>query len=112
MYSIVKKVKCIVKKEENIMTLRNFMKLFRGDACISIEGYCEEKRYDYYLMPKKEDEDFLGNNPNHYIPTCLAKELWWDEVKNCQVKKFLIIGGGLYQTELCIYLEKNSIGRA
>lgn len=94
------------------MTLRNFIKLFRGDACISIEGYCEEKRYDYYLMPKKEDEDFLGNNPNHYIPTCLAKELWWDEVKNCQVKKFLIIGGGLYQTELCIYLEKNSIGRA
>lgn len=87
------------------MTLRNFIKLYTGNACISIEGYCEEKRYDYYLKPSKDDEDFSGNNPNHYVPTCLAMESWWEEVKNRQVKSFGIIGGGTEPTELWITLE-------
>lgn len=89
------------------MTLRNFIKLYQGDAYISIEGYCEEVSYDYYILPDKNIEDFSGNNPNNYIPSCLAREPWWDEVKNRQVIEFSIIGGGMYNTELCIKLEGN-----
>lgn len=87
------------------MTLRNFIKLYQGNACISIEGYCEEKSYDYYILPDKYKEDFSGNNPNNYIPSCLAREPWWDEIKNQQVTEFSIIGGEMYKTELCIKLE-------
>lgn len=84
------------------MTLRNFMKLYSGDASISIKGYCEEENYDYYILPDKDEEDFSGNNPNHYVPSCLEREPWWDEVKNQQVTGFSINGGGIYKVELCI----------
>lgn len=87
------------------MKLKEFMALYYGNASISINGYCEEAEYDYYLLPEEEDEDFLGNNPNHYVPTCLALEPWWDEVKNREVSRFGIIGGGIYKVELYIRLE-------
>ena len=87
------------------MTLRNFIKMYRGGATLSIKGYCEETRYDYYLLPDKDVEDFSGNNPNGYVPSCLAREPWWEEVKNRQVLQFGVIAGGTYTTELCIYLE-------
>ena len=87
------------------MTLRNFIKLYNGYASISIEGYCEEAEYDYYTLPDKDEVDFSADNPNHYIPSCLAMEPWWNKVKNRQVTGFAIIGGGMYKTELCIHLE-------
>ena len=30
------------------MTLNDLMKVYTGNACMSIEGYCEEEEYDYY----------------------------------------------------------------
>ena len=70
----------------------------------SIDGYCEEKRYDYYT---DVDDDYLSDdNPNHYKPTCLARESWWNEVKDREIKSWNIIGGGCYQVELCIALEE------
>lgn len=56
------------------MKLHEFMAVYNGNACISIEGYCREKRYDYYLKPSPVTEDFKGNNTNRYVPTCLAME--------------------------------------
>ncbi len=87
------------------MTLNDLMKVYTGNACISIEGYCEEEEYDYYLLPDSEEEDFSGNNPNDYIPSCLAKEPWWEEVKNRQIENFSIIGGGLERAELYVCLK-------
>lgn len=87
------------------MTLENFMKLYKGNASISIDGYCEEATYAYYLLPDPDEEDFTGDNPNHYIPSCLAREPWWNEIKDRQVEEFTIIGGGMYNVELCIQLK-------
>lgn len=88
------------------MKLKEFMALYSGNASISINGYCEEEHYDYYLLPDEDEEDFSGDNPGHYIPTCLAREPWWDEVKDCEVERFGIIGGGCYKVELCIHLKE------
>lgn len=98
------------------MTLSEFLKNYGNNACISIEGYCEEERYDYVALPSwVEDEDDMaefeaeelsGNNPNHYIPSCLFKEPWWDKVKDREVVHWNIIGGGIYKVELCIELGK------
>ena len=53
------------------------------------------------------DEDYLSDdNPNHYKPTCIAKEPWWNEVKDRKIKKWNIIGGGMYKIELWIDLEE------
>ena len=41
---------------------------------------------------------------NHYVPTCLATEPWWDEDKNKIVSKFCVIGNESTKTELCISL--------
>lgn len=80
------------------MILKEFLENYRGNACISIDGYCEEKRYDYYT---DVDDDYLSDdNPNHYKPTCLARESWWNEVKDREIKSWNIIGGGCYQVEL------------
>ena len=87
------------------MTLEEFMALYHGNASISIDGYCEEEKYEYYLLPDEEEEDFLGNNPNHHVPACLALEPWWDEVKDRKVQRFGVIGGGSYEVELYIRLE-------
>lgn len=87
------------------MTLEEFLKPFDGGACISIEGYCDESNYDYIMLPDEEEEDFLGNNPNHYIPSCLVKETWYEKVKNKEVKRWVIIGGGRSPVELYIEVE-------
>lgn len=87
------------------MKLSEVVEVYTGNALISIEGYCEEKRYDYYAMPSIEEEDFTGNNPNHYIPSCLAKESWYEEVKDKTIAKLSIIGGGRYPVELSIELK-------
>ena len=39
-------------------------------------------------------------------PNCIAKEPWWNEVKDREIKKWNIIGGGMYKVELWIDLEE------
>lgn len=86
------------------MTLNDLLSIYTGNACISIDGYCEEVSYDYYTLPDEEEEDFSGNNRNHYIPTCLAREEWYKKIKDRKVKSMVIIGGESYEVELCIEL--------
>lgn len=92
------------------MKLYEYLKNFKGGAYLTITGYCEEKRYDYYLAPLDEygqlDESvFSSNNPNHYIPSCLEKEPWWNEVANREVLQWGIIGDGLYKMKVYFDLQ-------
>ena len=32
------------------MTVQEFLQNYGGNECVSIEGYCEEKHYDYYIL--------------------------------------------------------------
>ena len=86
------------------MTLEEFLQNYGGNACISIDGYCEEANYDFWTDVK--DWELSDNNPNHYKPTCIARESWWDKVKDREIKNWNIIGGGMYKVELWINLEK------
>lgn len=67
------------------MTVNEFLQNYGGNECVSIEGYCEEEHYDY---------------------SCIAKEPWWNEVKDREIKEWNIIGGGMYKVELWIDLEE------
>lgn len=88
------------------LTLEEFLSLYTNNtATVSIKGYCEEASFDYLLLPEDE-EDLSDNNPNHYKPTCMALESWWNEAKGKTVKYFSVIGGGSYPIELCITLEE------
>lgn len=50
------------------MTVQEFLQNYGGNECVSIEGYCEEKHYDYF---READEwELSDDNPNHYKPTC------------------------------------------
>lgn len=86
------------------MTLEEFLQNYGGNACISIDGYCEEANYDFWT--DVEDRELSDNNPNHYKPTCIARESWWDKVKDRKIKNWNIIGGGMDKVELWINLEK------
>lgn len=86
------------------MTLEEFLQNYGGNACISIDGYCEEANYDFWTDVK--DRELSDNNPNHYKPTCIARESWWDKVKDREIKNWNIIGGGMDKVELWINLEK------
>lgn len=86
------------------MTLEEFLQNYGGNACISIDGYCEEANYDFWTDVK--DWQLSDNNPNHYKPTCIARESWWDKVKDREIKNWNIIGGGMDKVELWINLEK------
>lgn len=56
------------------MTVQEFLQNYGGNECVSIEGYCEEKHYDYF---READEwELSDDNPNHYKPTCIAEEPW------------------------------------
>lgn len=85
------------------MILEDFLLNYGGNACISIDGYCEEESYDYFH--DVEDWELSDDNPNHYKPTCIARETWWNEVKDREIKSWNIIGGGCYSVELTITLE-------
>ncbi len=86
------------------MTVKEFLQNYGGNECVSIEGYCEEEHYDYF---READEwELSDDNPNHYKPTCIAKEPWWNEVKDREIKEWNIIGGGMYKVELWIDLEE------
>ena len=69
------------------MTVQEFLQNYGGNECVSIEGYCEEKHYDYF----READEW---------------ELWWNEVKDREIKEWNIIGGGMYKVELWIDLEE------
>ena len=86
------------------MTLKNFFKNYAGADLVSIDGYVEEGRYDYF---KKVPKSWLSDdNPNHYKPTTIVDAPWWDEVKNRQIKRWNIIGGyDRYPVEIVIELE-------
>ena len=86
------------------MTLEEFLLKYGGNGCVSIEGYCEEASYDYYT--EVDDDNLSDDNLNHYKPTCIAKEPWWNKVKDREIKRWNIIGGGMYKVELWIDLEK------
>lgn len=66
------------------MILSDFLKNYGGNACISIDGYCEEYYFDFYA---------------------LTKETWWNKIKNREIKTWNIIGGGGYPLELTITLK-------
>ena len=85
------------------MLLEEFLQNYGGGACISIDGYCEEEKYDFWT--DVEDWELSDNNPNHYKPTCITRESWWSEVKDSEIKSWNIIGGGCYPVELTITLE-------
>lgn len=77
------------------MTVQEFLQNYGGNECVSIEGYCEENEWE-----------LSDDNPNHYKPTCIAEEPWWNEVKDREIKEWNIIGGGMYKVELWIDLEE------
>lgn len=107
------------------MKLSEFMEYYSGNACITInqlpykpggyrysKTYCEEERYDYYSIPldcfvEPDEEALSDNNPNHYKPSCLAKEPWWKEIKDIEIERWNVIGGGSYPVELTIELKDN-----
>lgn len=85
------------------MTLEQMMEVYDGRQLISISGYCEEATYDYYTLPEEDEEDFSGNNPNNYIPSCMARTPWWNEAKDLKVKRFTVLS---HPAELYIELER------
>lgn len=85
------------------MTLEEFLQNYGGNACVSIEGYCEEACYDYY----KEMDESLYNVLNEYKMTCIANAPWWNEAKGKEVMNWNIIGDGEYKVELYIRLKEN-----
>lgn len=84
------------------MTVEEFLQSYGGNKCVSIKGYCEEEEYDYYT----DVDDYYLSDDNHYIPACIIKESWWNEVKNREIKNWNIIGGGMYKVELYIELKE------
>lgn len=77
------------------MTLENFLRSYGGNACLTIDGFCEEKYYDF-------ETDFEDGRFQ-----VITKESWWNEVKNKEVKFWNIIGGDCdYPVELTIELEE------
>lgn len=89
-----------------MITLKDFVEIYGGGACyISIDGYCEEASFDYYSIPDNPEDALSNDNPNHHQPTCLQLASWFDEIKDRQVKRFNILGGGMYPLELSVELE-------
>lgn len=83
------------------MTLNNFLQLHKDGCaqdCISIH----QLPYDYDLHTYAQtfyeecrQEDVLQSDT-------------FEKIKNAQVDHFNIIGGGIYDIELCIYLTANN----
>lgn len=88
------------------MMLEDFLKLYNGNAVITIEGYCNEEHYDYVALPEwveddKDIEEFSGN----YKSSCIFNESWWKEARDREVSFFSVIGGETHKAELFISLE-------
>jgi len=78
------------------MTVKNFLKMYEGGcACISIqqEPYNNEKHsYEKTYFEEVSQEDILSSDT-------------FKNIASKQVDHFNIIGGGIYNVELCIYLK-------
>lgn len=85
------------------MKVEELLQSYGGNECVSIEGYCEEVYYDYF--GEADELEMSDDTTNHYKPTCIAKEPWWNEVKDKEVKEWNILGGGMYKVELWIVLK-------
>lgn len=86
------------------MTLNNILKLHRAgcaQGCVSIHQlpyiYCYENNYERSGYTKTYFEE---EGQEEIIESELFKK-----IKNKQVDHFNIIGGGMYELELCIYLK-------
>jgi hypothetical protein len=81
------------------MTLRNFLKNYGFNACITID----ENKYKSDRKVYCEEAVFSGDDKERLIKNKLG---CWNEIKDRQIKKWNIIGGGgYYPVELCIELE-------
>lgn len=74
------------------MTLHEFLSIY-GDTChkdqiydgndyISIDRYCEEWKQEEVMTSE-----------------------WYGEIKDKPIRKWQTIGGGIYETEICIFLD-------
>lgn len=89
------------------MTLEYFLKLYNGNALLTIEGYCEEEHYDYVSLPElAEDYEDIRDFAENYKLSCIFNEQWWEKARDREVSSFSVIGGQMYKTELFITLEK------
>lgn len=87
------------------MTLEDFLKLYNGNAAITIEGYCDEEPYDYVTPPRWFECGTKTEEPYGNRPSCIFKEQWWEDVKDREVYFFSITGGETHKAELFISLE-------
>lgn len=97
------------------MRLEKFLSCYGGHACISIAGYCEEERYDYYSVPEwiedeRDIEEFIKELSSVYIlddffQPCLFLEPWWAEIKDREIERWGILTGGK-RAELSIRLKE------
>lgn len=69
------------------MTVQNFLESYGGNACVTIEGYCEEKIVSYCDT------------------SCFEKESWWEEVCDKKIEMWNVIGGGDYKSEVYISIK-------
>lgn len=79
------------------MKLSAFLSLYAGSSHVTIKQnrtiFCEGKWFDYYLPVENE----TGS---------ITDESWWNEIKDCSVENFTIIGGyDNYPVELVILLR-------
>lgn len=80
------------------MTLKNFLKMHKGGCvqnCVSIqqEPYDNENNcYTKTYFEEEEQDEILSSDT-------------FKSIADKQVDHFNIIGGGMYKTELCIYLK-------
>lgn len=81
------------------MTLKNFLKLHQ-DGCVQGCVSIQQEPYDYenhrYTKTYFEEEE---------QESIIASEIF-KQIANKQVDHFNIIGGGMYNVELCIYLKR------
>ena len=74
------------------MTLKNFMKMHDGGvACVSIYEYNDGKKHQYCEEVYQE---------------VIVDAEWFKKIAQRKVKRFCVIGGGMYKVELCIELKE------
>ena len=68
------------------MTVQEFLQNYGGNECVSIEGYCEEKHYDYIfpktllirLAVKRSKGSILSREADEWELSDDKVELWID----------------------------------
>lgn len=72
------------------MTLKNFLGLHEGGVCCHIS--IEDRRKKYCEEEEKEN---------------IVQSEWFHQLAEREVIRFCVIGGGMYNVELCIELADN-----